>query len=98
MQLTHVVSRKWKHVLKQNLDISQKNRLVSLEKLDSKELYNIIISNTKSTPTSQTYFENLFPHKKFDWELIYLLPRLVTQDSQLRAFQFKILNSVPHLE
>ena len=43
-----------------NHHLIKNNRLKSLEKLDSKELYNIIISNAKRTPTSQTYFENLF--------------------------------------
>ena len=58
LQLTHATPKTWKHILKENLDIRQNlvylnyhliknNRLVSIEKLDSKDLYNIIISNTK---------------------------------------------------
>ena len=74
-----------------NHQLIKNNCLVSLGKLDSKELYNIIIFDTKSTPTSQIYFENLFPHNNFDWKSIYLLPRLVARDSHLRAFQYKIL-------
>ena len=91
-----------KNKKKKKIDISQNliylnhqliknNCLLSLGKLDSKELYNIIIFDTKSTPTSQIYFENLFPHNNFDWKSIYLLPRLVARDSHLRAFQYKIL-------
>ena len=63
--------------------------MVSLEKLDSKELHNII-SNSKSTPTSQTYFEKFFPHNN-------LLLRLVTQDSHLKPFQQKILSNIIYL-
>ena len=58
MQLTQAIPGKWKQILKKNLDISQnsiylnhhliKNKLlVSLEKLDSKDISNIIISNIK---------------------------------------------------
>ena len=65
LQFAHAILRKWKHSFKQNLDICQNliylnhqliNRLVILGKLDSKELYNIIMSNKKKTPTSETYF------------------------------------------
>ena len=102
------MARKWKQILKQNLDISQNviylsyhliknNRLINLEKLDSKELCNIIISNTKSTPTSHTYFEILLLHGNFHWKSIDLLSRLVPQDSNFTAFQYMILNNILYL-
>ena len=45
-------------------------------------------------PTSQIYFENVFQKYHFQWNIIYLLPRLVTIDSVMRAFQYKILHNV----
>ena len=45
-------------------------------------------------PTSQIYFENVFQKYDFQWNIIYLLPRLVTIDSVMRAFQYKILHNV----
>ena len=56
MLLTQVIPRKWRHVLIQNLDVSQNsiysnhhliknNCLVSLE-IYIQEFYNVIISNT----------------------------------------------------
>ena len=40
-------------------------------------------------PTVQVYFENIFNNFNFDWNKIYILPRLVTLDSVLRSFQYK---------
>ena len=50
-------------LLKSQFD--KKTRFLSLEKLDSKELYNIIILSTKGIPTSQKYFENLLSRSIF---------------------------------
>ena len=50
-----------------------------------------------STPTSQQYFKTLFPHLNFDWELIYLIPRILTENPSLRAFQYKVMNNVLYL-
>ena len=43
------------------------------------------------------YFENLFSNFKPDWKSIYLLPRRVTLDTNLRMFQYKLLNNVLYL-
>ena len=48
-------------------------------------------------PTSQVYFENIFNNFNFDWNKIYILPRLVTLDSVLRSFQYKVLHNVLYL-
>lgn len=58
---------------------------------------NIIILNTKSIKTSQKHFENLFLHNNFDWSFIYFLPRLLTEDSRLRAFQYKMVKNTLYL-
>ena len=50
-----------------------------------------------STPTSQQYFKTLFPHLNLDWKLIYLLPRILTKNTSLRAFQYKVLKNVLYL-
>ena len=49
------------------------------------------------TPTSQQCFKILFPHLNLDWKLIYLLPRILTKNTSLRAFQYKVLNNVLYL-
>ena len=50
-----------------------------------------------STPTRQQYFKTLFFHLNLDWKLIYLLPRILTKNTSLRAFQYKVLNNVLYL-
>ena len=67
------------------------NRIVALEKLHSKKIYSLIISQNISTPISQQYLKTLFPHMNLDWKLIYLLPRILTMNTSLRAFQYKVL-------
>ena len=48
-------------------------------------------------PTLQQYFKTLFPHLNLDWKLIYLLPRVLTKNTSLRAFQYNVLNNVLYL-
>ena len=50
-----------------------------------------------STPASQQYFKTLFLHMNLDWKFIYLLPRILTTTTSLRAFQYKVLNNVLYL-
>ena len=51
----------------------------------------------KIKPTFQTYFENLLLNFKPDCKSIYLLPSLVTMDTNLRMFQYKLLINVLYL-
>ena len=67
------------------------------QKLDSKEIYSFIISQNMRTPTSHQCFKILFPHLNLDWKLIYLLPRILTKNTSLRAFQYKVLKNVLYL-
>ena len=50
-----------------------------------------------STPTSQKYFKTLFPCLNLDWKLMYLLPQILSKNTSLRSFQYKILNNVLYL-
>ena len=71
--------------------------MVALEKLQSKEIYSLIISQNMRIPTLEQYFKTLFPHLNLDWKLIYLLPRVLTKNTSLRAFQYNVLNNVLYL-
>ena len=57
----------------------------------------MLIDTNSIKPTSQTYFENLFPNFKSDWKSIYLLRKRVTIDTNLRMFQYKLLNNFLYL-
>ena len=63
----------------------------------SKELYCLQISLNNSKTRSQLYFADLFQNKDIDWKYVYLLPRRVTVDTNLRIFLYKILNNVLYL-
>ena len=108
MQLVSTIPRKWKESLKNNLQnsiqlvafnhhVTFNSRVLSIEKLNSKEIYLILIHNLKNKPTSQSYFENIFTSVTLDWKLIYILPRRATICSFTRAFQYKIINNILYL-
>ena len=108
MQIFNSLPTQWKETIKQdngnsnNLIIQdhhliKNHQILCLEKLESKELYIIQLSTPSIKPTSQRYFENLFERIDFDWANIYVMPRLLTLDSRLRAFQYKILHNVLYL-
>ena len=67
------------------------NILLSLEKLNSKELYLIQLTRDFCKPTSQIYFEKHFNDSALDWRYIYILH---PSDPYTRYFQYKILNNV----
>ena len=105
MQLIHAIPLEWKQNVKNNISDSANlltlnhhiifnSRILSAEKLSSKEIYLILIHNLKRKPTSQSYFENTFPNDTLDWKSIYLLPRKVTICTKSRIFQYKILNNI----
>ena len=73
------------------------NILLSVEKLNSKEVYLTKLTCELCKPTSQIYFEKHFNDCVLDWKYIYVLPRNVTSDSYTCYFQYKILNNVLYL-
>ena len=72
-------------------------RIIIVEKLSSKELYSLLISAIDHQPTSQKYFDNLFPNIELPWKEIYLTRRKATANSHLRCFNYKIINNVLYL-
>ena len=55
----------------------------------------IVLKN--ELPTSQKYFCHIFPNLQVEWKEIYLLPRKVSIDTNLRMLQYKILNNILYL-
>ena len=62
--------------------------------MHSRELYNILVYISPCKPVSQAYFENLFREQELNWTEIYVLPRKVSLDCNVRSFQYKVLNNV----
>ena len=107
MQLINSIPQKWKNTIKNNR-ISENllflnhhlikcNILLSQKKLNSKELYLTQLTRDFCKPTSQIYFEKLFNDWVLHWKYIYVLPRIVTCDTNTRHFQYKVLNNVLYL-
>ena len=44
-------------------------------------------------PKSQSYYEKLLETKNLNWKEIYILPKKVSIDTNLRMSQYKILNN-----
>ena len=65
----------------------------SAEKLTAKELYLISLQHKTATSSSQKYFESMFRDLTLRWKQIYALTRIITIDSKLGCFQYKILNN-----
>ena len=104
-QLKYAIPPRWKKIIFDYNDINENDlcqnhhvikgaRILPLDKLSSKEIYSILISNIVNKPTLNIHFEKLFQNTTLDWNKIYLSPLLATIDTTLRSFQYKILNNV----
>ena len=69
----------------------------TLKSVTSGKIYNSLIKDRISEPTSQRYFERTFNKTEIDWSQIYLLPWKVSVETRIRAFQFKIQHNILYL-
>ena len=81
----------------QDHHLIKKHQIFCLNELGSKELYDIELLANFLRPTSEAYFENVFVGHIFQWNKIYFLPRIVTTDSRIRIFRYKISHNVLYL-
>ena len=106
--MINAIPKSWKEEIRRSNRISdalsvhdhhliKSNQIYSLNKCNSKELYCLQIFLNNSKTRSQLYFEDLFQNKDVGWKQVYLLTRRVTVDTNLRIFQYKILNNVLYL-
>ena len=107
-QIIHSISKSWKdtfiansenikNLVFEGLHLIKNHHIYCLNKLSTKEIYSILIESTDSKPSSQMYYKNIFQNSNLDWKTIYMLPRIVTKDSRLQVFQYKLLNNVLYL-
>ena len=105
MQITHAIPKNWKDIIKddngnsKNLvfydnHLSKGGLIYGLNKLNSKELYQLQINFNPATPIAQEYFNKQFDQSNLDWKQIYLLGRKTTINTSLRMFQYKMLNNI----
>ena len=65
-----------------------------LPDMSVKAAYKVHIRPLVKAPTSQNSLEKLLCRQDLDCASIYMIPRMVTVESKLRIFQYKVLNSV----
>ena len=92
----------WKKCIKQtsentSLLVVKDHHLLRGSRIIILELYSLLISAMEHEPTSQKYFDNLFPNIELPWKEIYLTARKATANSYLRCFNYKIINNVLYL-
>ena len=81
----------------ENHHLLRGSRIITLEKLSSKELYSLLVSAINHQPTSQKYFDNLFPNIELPRKEIYLIVYKVTTNSHSSSFNYKIINNALYL-
>ena len=86
-----------KNIIYLNHYLIKNNQILAIEKLIPKELYSLSIVLKYELPTSQKYFCNIFPNLQVEWKKMYLFPRKASNDTNLRMFQYKILNNILYL-
>ena len=70
---------------------------IVLDKLTAREIYSVLLPSSGNIPTSQKYFDKVFPNENFDLKKICILPRVVTTNNFQRIFQYKILHNILYL-
>ena len=80
--------------LYQNHHVIKRARTFPTDKLSSKEIYSILISNIINKPTSNIYYEKFFENTTLDLSKIYLLSCLAAIDNNLCFVQYKIAKNV----
>ena len=72
----------------------KKTQIYFIEKLKANELYSLSISSRNTAPTSQKVS---FPSLSFTWKDIYILPCIVTINTRIPVFQYKVLTNTLYL-
>ena len=112
IQLIEAIPSQWKSTIKDHFTREEYNpqnivakhdcithkSIMSIPSLTCKSIYTKFVKKLSTPPTSIRYFtEKLELEEQFDWKLVFLTPRKVTIESQMRIFQYKILNNVLYL-
>ena len=99
LQLIDAISQRWEIIIKENYEnavnliihdhnLVKCSKVITLDKLTSTEICSILISRVQTKPSSKIYFKIC---------IICMLPRLITYNTYMRSFQYKILNNVSFL-
>lgn len=107
-QLIGAVPRDWKFILERDKNertltfepeqhILFITRMLILNRLTCKELYNKMVLSLKENPTTETRIQEILSTQDIDWQNVYTLIRNVTIDNYSRQFHFKLTHNILYL-
>ena len=106
MGIVDAIPREWRQIIRQSAQhlpplhigdtiyLKLEDSQVALLKVSSKLLYTAFKGRKQAPPTAQKKFLEKFPQLQIDWSKIYSLPFIVTIETKIREFQYKILNNI----
>ena len=59
-----------------------------------KDAYNSLVKSLQKPPIFENTLEKILDTSNVDWPTIYMMSQMVTIESSLRIFQYKILNNI----
>ena len=72
-------------------------RKLTLDKMSSREFYNIMIAKIFTKPSTEITLQNRLNVEKIDWSSVYKLSGQITIDSYSRMFSFKLNHNILYL-
>ena len=106
MSIADAIPQNWRLIIKQSQQhyhpqlfndtvfIKMDGKDVDILKTTSKLLYKKFKSKKQTPPTAQKKLKNKYPELAVEWTKIYSLPFVVTIETKLREFQYKLLNNI----
>lgn len=102
LQIINAIPTEWKSIVKNSVfnretcclvqHLNKGDKMVPINMLSSRFIYDVLIDAKSTSPTSEKYFDRLFGPDLL-WDKIYILPHLVSCDTRLRIFQFKVTHN-----
>ena len=92
--MTKVDSEYFAHTGNNNTCIVFKEKLMSIDTIRTKQLYDLLISKIFKQPSSQKTIARMLNVDISNWKQIYTLRGKITHDSYSRIYQYKILNNI----
>ena len=80
--------------LSDKINLKIDNTETDLVKVSSRLLYNAFNKRKQVPPSAQKKMNKKFPELQVSWKEIYSLPFVVTVETKIREFQYKILNTI----
>jgi hypothetical protein len=106
MSIADAIPPNWKLTIKQSqqhyhpqifndtIFVKMDGKDVDILKTTSKLLYKEFKSKKQTPPTAQKKLQHKYPELAVEWTKIYSLPFVVTIETKLREFQYKLLNDI----